>query len=188
MAAVNVRASSRIVPKGWGILTKPGRSGESQMSAMRAQYFLAVVFLLLSLPIADPLRAEEVSAVLSGTVTGPSRALVAHAKVTVKNLATGQTSATQTNLLGFYTIFGLAPGDCEVSVSAEGFSAKTAKVTIAAGAQQTLDLTLVAASNSTQELSLGDLGISPNQAKGNSQEQAMLDKRSHMLQVHQRSV
>jgi hypothetical protein len=34
--------------------------------------------------------------------------------------------------------------------------------------------------------SLQDLGFSQNQTQGNSQDQALLDKRSHMLQLHQR--
>jgi hypothetical protein len=34
--------------------------------------------------------------------------------------------------------------------------------------------------------SLQDLGISPDQAQGNAQDQARLDKRSHMLKIHQR--
>jgi hypothetical protein len=156
------------------------------MDSKTAQCFLEVVILLSSLPISDRARAQDTSATLSGTVTGPSQVLVTHAKVSVKNLAAGQSTETQTNLLGFYALPNLAPGDCEVSVSAERFSMIVAKVTLAAGAQQTLDLSLVAASSPAQELSLGDLGISPNQTKGNPQEQAMLDKRSHMLQVHQK--
>src|ERR1700690_4093254 len=34
--------------------------------------------------------------------------------------------------------------------------------------------------------SLGDLGITPDQAQGNAQDQARLDRRSHMLKMHQR--
>jgi hypothetical protein len=34
--------------------------------------------------------------------------------------------------------------------------------------------------------SLGDLGFSPAQTQGNAQEQARLNKRSHMLKIHQR--
>jgi len=34
--------------------------------------------------------------------------------------------------------------------------------------------------------SLGDLGISPDQSKGSAADQARLDKRSHMLKIHQR--
>ena len=34
--------------------------------------------------------------------------------------------------------------------------------------------------------SLGDLGFPPDQTQGNAQDQARLDKRSHMLKIHQR--
>jgi hypothetical protein len=34
--------------------------------------------------------------------------------------------------------------------------------------------------------SLGDLGITPEQAQGNAREQALLDRRTHMLKTHQR--
>jgi hypothetical protein len=34
--------------------------------------------------------------------------------------------------------------------------------------------------------SLGDLGLTPDQVQGNAQAQALLDKRTHMLKVHQR--
>ena len=54
------------------------------------------------------------------------------------------------------------------------------KVTITQEATQTLNLTLGGV------LSLGDLGFSPAQTQGNAQDQARLDKRSHMLKVHQR--
>ena len=37
-----------------------------------------------------------------------------------------------------------------------------------------------------QEPSLEDLGITPSQTKGNAREQALLDRRSHMLKIHQR--
>ncbi|MGB7188762.1 MAG: hypothetical protein WBD10_01370, partial [Acidobacteriaceae bacterium] len=39
--------------------------------------------------------------------------------------------------------------------------------------------------NQPAQPSLQDLGISPGQVKGNAKEQAMLDKRTHMLKVHQ---
>jgi hypothetical protein len=34
--------------------------------------------------------------------------------------------------------------------------------------------------------SLGDLGFTPDQSQGSAQDQARLDKRSHMLKIHQR--
>ncbi|HZP01378.1 MAG TPA: carboxypeptidase-like regulatory domain-containing protein [Terriglobia bacterium] len=133
-----------------------------------------------------PIQAQTTGATLSGTVTDASRSLVPKAKVTVKNLATGQSTESLTNLLGFYSVPNLAPGDYEVSVSDAGFATKVAKVTLAAGTSQTLDFTLVPASTAAPELSLQDLGFSPTEVKGSPQEQALLDKRTHMLQIHQR--
>jgi hypothetical protein len=43
-----------------------------------------------------------------------------------------------------------------------------------------------APSSSTTAPSLQDLGISPEQTQGSAQDQARLDKRTHMLKVHQR--
>jgi hypothetical protein len=43
-----------------------------------------------------------------------------------------------------------------------------------------------APSSSTKEPSLSDLGFSSSQTQGNAREQALLDKRTHMLKIHQR--
>jgi hypothetical protein len=43
-----------------------------------------------------------------------------------------------------------------------------------------------APSSSKTEPSLDDLGFSPSQAQGDAQRQALLDKRTHMLKIHQR--
>jgi hypothetical protein len=48
------------------------------------------------------------------------------------------------------------------------------------------DKPATAPAGSAQAPSLGDLGFPTDQTKGNAQEQARLDKRSHMLKTHQR--
>jgi len=130
------------------------------------------------------LQAQAPVAGLSGVVTDPSGAVVPNANVSVRNGTSGQTTQTKTNSAGLYTAPNLTPGDYEVSVWAERFPSATAKVTLAPGTNVKIDLALTGASGTA--LSLSDLGISPDQVQGSSQDQKRLDKRSHMLLIHQR--
>lgn len=137
------------------------------------------IFLFL-LAISIPVRAQNANSSLSGAITGADGAAVPNAKVALKNLATDQSTETKTDSSGHYSIPNLNPGDYELAVSAEGYSTNIAKVSLAAGANKTADVTLAGV------LSLQDLGISSAQAQGTAQDQARLDKRSHMLKLHQR--
>lgn len=149
------------------------------MTAKAGKFFLPFSFLAFFLFVAAPLGAQLAPATLSGAISGSSGA-VPYATVTVKNTATGQSKTARTDNAGRYSVSNLAPGEYEISVTALGFSTKTAKVTLAAGEKQTLDLKL------TPSLSLSSLGFSSAQTKGSAREQALLNKRSHMLQIHQK--
>jgi len=144
----------------------------------KSGFALCIFVLLFSISI--PIRAQDASSSLTGAITGAAGAAVPNAKVAVKNLATGQSNETLTDSAGHYNVPNLLPGEYELAVSAEGYSTNTAKVTIAAGAGNTANVTLAGV------LSLQDLGISSDQAQGTAQDQARLNKRSHMLMLHQR--
>jgi hypothetical protein len=118
---------------------------------------------------------------LSGVVTNPAGAPVPNATVTIRNVATTVSTQVKTDSAGRYTAPDLAPGDYEVTAAAAGLPPKTERLTVSA-ASQTLNLSL----GGPSELSLGDLGFSPQQTQGNAAEQKRLDRRSHMLKTHQR--
>jgi type 1 fimbria pilin len=150
------------------------------MSQKLVRLMLALAIVLSALILASLVGAQVPGATLSGTVKDPTGSVVPKAKITVKNVATGQSTETETDSAGHYTVPNLPPGDYELSISAEGYSTNTKKVTVALGAGNTGDVTLAGV------LSLGDLGFAPNQTQGSAQDQAKLDKRSHMLKIHQR--
>ncbi|MBZ2176404.1 MAG: carboxypeptidase regulatory-like domain-containing protein [Acidobacteria bacterium] len=69
--------------------------------------------------------AQSDNASISGVVKDPSGAVVANAKVSVKNDSTAFERQTTTNNSGFYTVTNISPGYYTVSVEATGFK-KTA--------------------------------------------------------------
>jgi Carboxypeptidase regulatory-like domain len=147
-----------------------------------------IFFLLFSIPI----RAQNSGATLSGTVNDSSGAPVAGAKVSVSNIFTGQTVETRTDASGHYSVSKLGPGNYEVTAVAEGFPTSKSKVTIAAGAAQTLNLQMEgssgnnAAQSSGTEPSLSSLGFPSSEVQGSAKEQARLNRRTRMLQIHQK--
>ncbi len=179
------------------------------MKAYAAKLALALAVLVLLLMRSAPLQAQAASATLSGVVTGPSGEVVPNAQVVVTNAATGQATPSSTDATGHYTVTNLNAGSYRVSISATGFVTTVQNATLTAGAPQTLNMSLMTAqaaqqapgtkpaappasnlpnapsTSKSQQLSLQDLGFSPEQTAANAKLQALLNKRTHMLKVHQ---
>src|SRR5215831_14148704 len=105
---------------------------------MRARIFL--VFLLLA---AVTLSAQTFRGTILGTVTDPSGAVVAGAKVTVKNAGTGLERATESSGDGSYSLPELPIGTYTVTVSQTGFQTFVAKgVTVDVATERRVDAAL----------------------------------------------
>jgi len=151
-------------------------------------------FVLIFVLTTHPLQAQDSTATLSGTVTDSSEKVLPDVKVSVKNAATGESTDTETDSSGNYSVANLAPGNYQVSVSAAGSGSASGRITLNAGSPQTLNLALTqqqenlpnAPSSSKTAPSLEDLGFAPSESQANAKQQALLDKRTHMLKIHQR--
>jgi Carboxypeptidase regulatory-like domain len=156
-----------------------------------AKFLLGVV--LIFVLSSSPLHSQDSTATLTGSVTDSAGKALPNVKISVKNLATGESIGAQTDSTGRYSLSNLAAGDYEVSVETNGAAASTQKVTLAAP-PTTLNFTLSheeqnlpnAPSPSKTAPSLEDLGFSASESQADAKRQALLDKRTHMLKIHQR--
>jgi len=163
-----------------------------------------VLFLLFQLNF---LLAQSTDrTILKGTVTGPSGAVVANVTVAATNVDNGKTQSTTTDAQGAFKFEDLAPGQYQLTFEATGF--KTLEISfgpIHRADTTVLDEKLVsgesvapeptpapqqnlpnAPTSNSSAPSLSDLGLTPEQTQGDPHEQALLDKRTHMLKIHQR--
>jgi hypothetical protein len=94
------------------------------------------------------------TAQVSGTVVDPQGAVVAGAKVTATNVATGVPRSVNTTSTGNYVIPNLPPGTYDVKVEAKGFSEAAGKgLKLNVGDQKNLDFNLaIAGSTQTVEV------------------------------------
>src|SRR5438105_5889916 len=67
---------------------------------------------------------------IQGTVSDPSGAAVAQAKVTLINVATQVSATTTTDASGSYRFLSLAPGSYKITVEAAGFAKAETTVTL----------------------------------------------------------
>jgi len=110
---------------------------------IRDRFLVVAVVLTITILLASPTHAQVAGATLTGTITDPSGAAIAAAKVSVANKDTGVKRDVSTDAAGFYSAPNLLPGPYEVTASATGFSTvKESDLTLTVGAQQVLNLAL----------------------------------------------
>jgi hypothetical protein len=159
------------------------------MNSHPAKSLCSVVVVLIFVLIAHSVRAQQPGSTLSGTVTDPSGKAAANVKISARNIATNNSTEAQTDSSGYYIIPDLAPGDYEVSAATDGLNAA---LKVRVPSDPTANLTLAqqnlpnAPSSTKTEPSLEDLGFSPTESQADAKRQALLDKRTHMLKIHQR--
>jgi hypothetical protein len=106
---------------------------------LRKRASLAAILLL----IAAPVFAQRFTAAIRGTVTDPSAAAVAGAKVTLTNENTGLTRGMTTNAAGNYGFDDLPVGSYKIEVEFAGFkSAVRSKVVINVADVRAVNITL----------------------------------------------
>jgi hypothetical protein len=142
--------------------------------------------------------------VLTGRVVDSSGNPVAGATVTVTSVDNGQERSGKTGMDGSYRFDDLPLGNYRMKLEATRFQtleipSATVNGTkpsvldeqLEGGKPITTKPTLEQMDNlpnapSSTAPSLSDLGLTPEQTQGNPREQALLDKRTHMLKIHQR--
>ena len=108
---------------------------------MRRLQFCLVVFAVLALTVSA--IAQVQNGQFTGTVTDPTGAAIANAKVTVTNTATALHLTATTNSSGNYTVKEVPPGTYKIVVEASGFKTNEANdVTANAGTISHVDARL----------------------------------------------
>ena len=98
-----------------------------------------LVFALIGIYLTSLASAQSVvTGELTGTVTDPSGAIIANAKVTLKSDATGETKEDASNSAGQFRFALLRPGIYTLSVTAAGFAEAPQRASVSLG--QTTDL------------------------------------------------
>ena len=111
---------------------------------------------------------QQLTGTLSGTTVDSTGAVVANAKVVMKNELSGDTRTTVSNGSGFFSITAVQPGTYTVTVSAPGFKNWTQSgIVFAQGDNRTLpNIALqVGAVNETVEIQAGALAVPTDNAE-----------------------
>jgi hypothetical protein len=102
-----------------------------------AAFFLSAALMLAILTpyLGQPAHAQATNAAgaIQGTITDPSGAVVAGAKVAISEPETGFNKVVITSSAGIYSLGSLEPGKYVLRVEASGFSAATSKLVVQVG-------------------------------------------------------
>src|SRR5215469_918586 len=99
---------------------------------------------------------------IAGTVTDESGAVVPHASVTVRNVASNVQRTALSSDTGGYVLVGLGPGTYSVSVRAAAFKEYSTNVEVTVGSHVTLDAKLSVSSNVTEVQVVAEGGTAVN--------------------------
>jgi hypothetical protein len=101
--------------------------------------FLKKGYLLFSITTAFPLFAQTGNAVVQGTALDSSKAVIAAAKVTLRNNDTGVVKTTPTSNSGVFYFGAVQPGPYVLTVEAPGFKKWEGTLTAEVGQIVTID-------------------------------------------------
>src|SRR4026209_520187 len=110
---------------------------------------LQLSLLVFVLSVATTVNSQSNFANLSGTVFDPQQKALPGCTVQLTSDSTRASRQSVTNELGTFQLTGLAPGNYELFVQAQGFATVTQKLTLEVGQSMTLDLNLKVASVSS---------------------------------------
>jgi hypothetical protein len=128
-------------------------------------FSLAIVMATLSCRTAWS-QATVGTGSIEGTVTDPTGAVVAGAKVTITNQATGQVISTTANSAGSYASGALTPGSYKIRVEAPSFKASETVDTVQIGVVSPGNVKLeLGESTSTVEVSGEAIAVNTEQAE-----------------------
>jgi len=116
---------------------------------LRTLLMLAAGLFVIALVLASLSMAQNiVTGGISGTVTDPSGAVLANAKVNLKSNSTGETQTTNTSSTGLYNFPLLKPGSYTVSIGQTGFRSVSETVEVQLGMISAVNMKLVVGNTS----------------------------------------
>lgn len=127
-----------------------------------------VACLALFVSIASLGFGQQLTGTLTGTTMDSTSAVVANAKVTMKNELSGDTRTTVSNGSGYFSITAVQPGSYTVTVTASGFKTwSQTGIVFAQGDSKTMsNISLqVGAVNETVEIQAGALSVPTDNAE-----------------------